>query len=486
MVQQRRGLLRIWNLSLVVAAFSLTILGTFLTRSGVIESVHSFSESTIGPLLLGFFGVVLFTGVGLIAWRGDRLHSPGGIDSPDQPGGRLSGQQPPLRRLRLRRPAGHGVPPPLRGPATTAPRSGWGRRTSTGSSSRSGLALLFLMAVAPALPWRKTTVEVMRGRLAVPAAIGRAGGGGLRAGRGARRGAVAGLRARAPSPPPRPAGPWCCRCGAPTGGPDRRARSGAGPRSPGGGASWVGPTGAWWSTSAWWWWPSGWPPPRRTSTGASSHLSAGQERHVRRPHHRVRGYPGGHHAVALVLRGRSAGGRRRHLLSGRQPVRDGHRHRGHAGHRLQLARRPLPDHRHHPQPARPPRWAFGVVEQPLVMWLWVGAGLIGVRLDPLGHPRAPAAAHRPGLGPGGRGAPRPSPPGTRRRWPAPRTDPRSEADPLPVGAGTRHEPRGGPTDRAGPAAPPAARRPTGTGAPRPGAVTRPGGWRWPCWSSPPG
>ena len=81
MVQERRGLLRIWNLSLVVAAFSLTILGTFLTRSGVIQSVHSFSESTIGPLLLGFFGVVLVTGVGLIAWRGDRLRSAGGIDA---------------------------------------------------------------------------------------------------------------------------------------------------------------------------------------------------------------------------------------------------------------------------------------------------------------------------------------------------------------------------------------------------------------------
>ena len=62
MVQQRRGLLRVWNLSLVVATFSLTILGTFLTRSGVIQSVHAFSTSTIGPLLLGFFGLVLAVG----------------------------------------------------------------------------------------------------------------------------------------------------------------------------------------------------------------------------------------------------------------------------------------------------------------------------------------------------------------------------------------------------------------------------------------
>ena len=53
MVQERRGMLRVWNLSLVIATFSLTILGTFLTRSGVINSVHAFSQSNIGPWLLG-------------------------------------------------------------------------------------------------------------------------------------------------------------------------------------------------------------------------------------------------------------------------------------------------------------------------------------------------------------------------------------------------------------------------------------------------
>src|SRR5437879_6265298 len=82
MVQERRGILRIWNLSLVMATFSLTILGTFLTRSGVLESVHAFTESGIGPALLGFFAVVVAVAVGLIGWRGDRLRSPGSIDSP--------------------------------------------------------------------------------------------------------------------------------------------------------------------------------------------------------------------------------------------------------------------------------------------------------------------------------------------------------------------------------------------------------------------
>ena len=51
MVQERRGMLRVWNLSLVIATFCLTILGTFLTRSGVLNSVHAFSTSSIGPWL---------------------------------------------------------------------------------------------------------------------------------------------------------------------------------------------------------------------------------------------------------------------------------------------------------------------------------------------------------------------------------------------------------------------------------------------------
>jgi len=79
-VQDRRGLFRVWNLSLAVVTFSLTILGTFFTRSGVLQSVHAFSSSTLGPLLIGFFLVALGGGIGLIAWRGDRLRAAVGVD----------------------------------------------------------------------------------------------------------------------------------------------------------------------------------------------------------------------------------------------------------------------------------------------------------------------------------------------------------------------------------------------------------------------
>jgi len=81
-VQDRRGLFRVWNLSLAVGTFSLTVLGTFFTRSGVLQSVHAFSSSTLGPVLIGFFGLSLVSGLGLIAWRGDELRTVVGVDSP--------------------------------------------------------------------------------------------------------------------------------------------------------------------------------------------------------------------------------------------------------------------------------------------------------------------------------------------------------------------------------------------------------------------
>ncbi len=81
-VQDRRGLFRIWNVSLAIGTFALTVLGTFFTRSGVLQSVHAFSSSTLGPLLIGFFALTVGAGVALIAWRGDALRSPVGIDHP--------------------------------------------------------------------------------------------------------------------------------------------------------------------------------------------------------------------------------------------------------------------------------------------------------------------------------------------------------------------------------------------------------------------
>ncbi len=170
MVQERRGLLRVWNLSLVIATFSLTILGTFLTRSGVITSVHAFSDSDIGALLLGFFGVVVVGGVGLIAWRGDRLRSPGGIDSPFSREGAFLLNN--LLFVLLAVIVLLGTVFPLLYEALKNQQVTVGAPYFDTMTLPVGLALLVLMAIGPALPWRKTTVGTLRDRLVVPAGAG--------------------------------------------------------------------------------------------------------------------------------------------------------------------------------------------------------------------------------------------------------------------------------------------------------------------------
>lgn len=80
-VQRRRGMLQAWNLVLVIATFSLTILGTFLTRSGTIISVHSFTQSEVGPILLGFLLVVIIGSLALFAWSSHLVSSTPRLDS---------------------------------------------------------------------------------------------------------------------------------------------------------------------------------------------------------------------------------------------------------------------------------------------------------------------------------------------------------------------------------------------------------------------
>ncbi|MBI2169969.1 MAG: heme lyase CcmF/NrfE family subunit [Actinobacteria bacterium] len=167
MVQERRGMLRVWNLSLLVATFALTILGTFLTRSGVINSVHSFTQSAIGPALLGFLGVVVAAGVGLIGWRGDRLRAPGQIDSPVSREGAFLANNVLF--------AGFafvvllGTVFPLVAEALNGRQLSVGEPYFDRMTVPIGIALLFLMAVAPALPWRVASAGVLRRRLAGPA-----------------------------------------------------------------------------------------------------------------------------------------------------------------------------------------------------------------------------------------------------------------------------------------------------------------------------
>src|SRR6478672_9915611 len=69
MIQERKGMLKVWNMVLVALAFELSVFGTFLTRSGVVNSIHSFAKSSIGPWFLAFVVISSLFSLALIMWR---------------------------------------------------------------------------------------------------------------------------------------------------------------------------------------------------------------------------------------------------------------------------------------------------------------------------------------------------------------------------------------------------------------------------------
>jgi cytochrome c-type biogenesis protein CcmF len=169
MVQERRGMLRVWNLSLLSATFSLTILGTFLTRSGVLNSVHAFSESTIGPLLLGFFAVIVVSTCALIFWRSEKLGSPGSIASV------VSRESAFLINNIVFAAFAFivllGTVFPLLADALNGDDVVIGSPYFNAMARPAGMVLLFLMAVAPMLPWRGASSSTLQDRVFWPAAF---------------------------------------------------------------------------------------------------------------------------------------------------------------------------------------------------------------------------------------------------------------------------------------------------------------------------
>jgi cytochrome c-type biogenesis protein CcmF len=75
MIQEKRGMLKHWNMLLIILTYSLVIFGTFLTRSGVLSSVHAFAQSAIGPVFFGYIGLTLIISVALLLYRWGGLKS---------------------------------------------------------------------------------------------------------------------------------------------------------------------------------------------------------------------------------------------------------------------------------------------------------------------------------------------------------------------------------------------------------------------------
>ncbi|HEY0344040.1 MAG TPA: cytochrome c-type biogenesis CcmF C-terminal domain-containing protein [Solirubrobacteraceae bacterium] len=81
MLQEKRGMLKIWNVSLVLATGILSILGTFLVRSGILDSIHAFGASTLGVPFVILIGLMVSGSIGLVVWRREALRSDNRLDS---------------------------------------------------------------------------------------------------------------------------------------------------------------------------------------------------------------------------------------------------------------------------------------------------------------------------------------------------------------------------------------------------------------------
>src|SRR5256714_1088026 len=81
MIQEKRGMLKVWNVSLVLTSGTLAILGTFLVRSGVLDSIHAFGASTLGVPFVVLLAVMIISGIGLVVRRRDQLRSEARLES---------------------------------------------------------------------------------------------------------------------------------------------------------------------------------------------------------------------------------------------------------------------------------------------------------------------------------------------------------------------------------------------------------------------
>ena len=176
MIQEKRGMLKVWNMVLVALAFSLSIFGTFLTRSGVINSIHSFAQSSIGGWFLGFIVLCVVFSVGLIYMRLPLLRDEDEARVARLARGDVPLQQPAARRACASRSSGASCTRSL----TQAVRG------ETRSVSKPyynfflhsfGLPLLLLMGIGPLVAWRRASLralgqDVPRSRQSLPSSTG--------------------------------------------------------------------------------------------------------------------------------------------------------------------------------------------------------------------------------------------------------------------------------------------------------------------------
>jgi len=173
-VQERRRMLKAWNLSLIIIAFALTIFGTFLTRSGILSSIHAFSSGPVGMFFLGFLALVVLGSFGLLIWRADRLRGQPELDS------MLSRESAFLLNNVVLVSALFtiflGTVFPLLSEAVAGVKVSVGAPYFNFITVPLFLALVFLMGVGPLIAWRKASWDNLKRNFLWPAALSLAAG----------------------------------------------------------------------------------------------------------------------------------------------------------------------------------------------------------------------------------------------------------------------------------------------------------------------
>lgn len=162
-------MLKLWNVGLIISTFLLTILGTFLTRSGVLSSVHAFAEGPIGTYFLAFMVIVLVFSLVLIAGRSTELRSTGSLDA-------VASRETVFFANNLVLTAFTftvllGTLFPLVAEAVRGVKVSVGEPFFNRMTLPLCMAMLFLVGVGPALPWRAATTEQLKRQFVPPAII---------------------------------------------------------------------------------------------------------------------------------------------------------------------------------------------------------------------------------------------------------------------------------------------------------------------------
>src|SRR6186713_3344654 len=160
MIQERKGMLKVWNMLLVILAFCLSLFGTFLTRSGVVNSIHSFTQSSIGPWFLGFICFVTVVSLGLVFWRLPLLRSKTRLESLVSREATFLYNNLLLVALCLTILWGVTFPilsEAVRGEAVTV-----GRPYYNFFFRSFGLPLLLLMGIGPLIAWRRASLSSLK------------------------------------------------------------------------------------------------------------------------------------------------------------------------------------------------------------------------------------------------------------------------------------------------------------------------------------